>query len=277
MRGPAAGSSLRGVTALASTVAYASLSARRRLIEPRRRRLAEPRRRRAAGAGVARHALRGRQRTASLLTEADAQQLAQGLTVLRQVQLGPVGTGLVVMDVDAPPSLVIERLSAFEEYAGIIPVVRQSDVTSRGSRPDGTVHARADYRISKFWLGVSVVHKVDYADGTVSFELDASVGRAVLHEAAGTWRVEPVADKPASCRVWLEVGLRASSLLPHWIIDYAARRALRRATSWLKPYMEDLWHERQLQLWGMRRDVVAADEARCRVRDNAISTAQCFP
>lgn len=257
---PAARRSLRGVWALASTVAVAALSARPRRVVPRR-----PIR---AGAYTVMQSMRMRQRHATCLTEQELTQLARGLTVQRQQQRGSSGTGLVVMDIDAPPFLVIERLSAFEDYASTIPVVRHSEVSTRVTRADGTVHARADYKISKFRLGVSVVHEVDIADGTVSFELDSSMGRAVLHEASGQWRVEQSPGNLGGSRVWLEVGLRASNLLPQFIIDYAAKRALRRATTWLKPHMESLWQKRKLRLLGMQRDVAGAG-ARCNAGENA--------
>lgn len=39
-------------------------------------------------------------------------------------------------------------------------------------------------------------------------------------------------------RVWLLCEVRVSRLLPQWITDYAARRAMPRATTWLKPQVE---------------------------------------
>lgn len=252
VRTPAAWHPLRGAAALASAVTLAALSA-------------SPRRAALRRVSTAARALR-RQRQAVSLTEPELRQLKRGLTVQRQQQSGSSGTGLVVMDVDAPPSLVIERLSAFEEYSKTIPVVRDSQVSSRTTRPDGTVHARADYKISKFRLGVAVCHKVDIAGGTVSFELDSSVGRAVLHEATGTWRVEQLPGNHGGSRVWLEASLRASSLLPHFLVDYASKRALRRATSWLKPHMESLWQKRKMRLLGMKRNP-AGDGARRNVPD----------
>lgn len=39
-------------------------------------------------------------------------------------------------------------------------------------------------------------------------------------------------------RVWLICELRVSHMLPSFIVDYAARRAMPRATAWLKPQVE---------------------------------------
>jgi hypothetical protein len=164
-----------------------------------------------------------------------------GHKVQRQEHHGSAGEGFVVQQVDAPPSVVLRCLESFEDYAGMIPVVRQVSSASSIRVADGVTGTRCSYRISKFWLRVSVVHTVDHGKGLVRFELDPFLPGLVLREASGFWMVQPVEDNPSQCRVWLVAGLKASSLLPHFIVDYAAERALRRATSWLRPHVEALW------------------------------------
>ena len=44
-------------------------------------------------------------------------------------------------------------------------------------------------------------------------------------------------------RVYLLAGLQVSSALPKFIVDYAAERAMPRATKWLKPEVEALKEE----------------------------------
>lgn len=39
-------------------------------------------------------------------------------------------------------------------------------------------------------------------------------------------------------RVWLLCELKVSQLLPKFIVDYTAKRAMPRATNWLKPHVE---------------------------------------
>jgi hypothetical protein len=44
--------------------------------------------------------------------------------------------------------------------------------------------------------------------------------------------------------VWLLCEVKVSRALPSWITDYAAKRAMPRATTWLKPQVEtaaSLW------------------------------------
>ncbi|CAE8595607.1 unnamed protein product, partial [Polarella glacialis] len=118
---------------------------------------------------------------------------------------------------------------------------------SQGTTSTGLVTAKCDYRISKFFLPVSVEHSLDRSAGTVRFDLDENKSRLVLQEASGYWFVEQSPDGPPNTsRVWLCVqSLRASALVPWSIVDYAAERALRRATCWLKPVMEERWKKEQ--------------------------------
>lgn len=182
------------------------------------------------------------------LSQADLLQLRRGQQVRKQERHGARGHGFVVGDVDAPVGVVMRSLEAFEDYPNMIPVVRKVTVSSRDS--SGSVaRTRCNYRISKFWLGVTVTHSVDWDAGVVRFDLDqdAEWSRFVLQEASGFWRVEPSPDgPPGTSRVWLVVTrLRASPVLPPCIVDYAADRALRRATCWLKPALEDKWSKLQ--------------------------------
>lgn len=176
------------------------------------------------------------------LTEEEKKSLSQGLPVQRQQVFGREGTGLVVLDVDAPWFVVLDRLRSFQEYPQMIPVIRDADIQSRGCDAEGRHIVHADYRVSKFWLNISVIHTIDVAAKQVSFKLHPNCGKMVLKEAIGCWTVTQTED-PAKSRVTLDVRLKASSLLPAWLVDYAANRALRRATSWLKPHVEHVWQE----------------------------------
>lgn len=184
-----------------------------------------------------------------LLEAAELERLRGGLRVQRQERHGRQGSGFVVVDVDAPAPLVWDCLTSFDAYAGMIPVVRKAEVKAKVCAGGGLSTAYVDYKVSKFGLNFSVVHRVDADAGVVRFDLDPSETGYVLKEASGFWRVEMDAldNNPGRCRVWLHVGLRASRLLPDFLVDYAAERALRRATSWLQPFMEELWKKRALQ------------------------------
>lgn len=180
------------------------------------------------------------------LSPTNVQHLRNGGVVQAQERCGPTGSGFVVVEVEAPQSLILNQLAAFDEYPNMIPVIRDVDVQTQVRQAEYGLFAKVSYKVSRFWLGVSVMHVVDTAAGLVRFNLDPSNQGGVFQEASGFWHVESVPGTNGSrSRVWLCASLRASSLLPHWLLDYAAKRALRRATAWLKPFMEKLWLKEQ--------------------------------
>jgi len=195
------------------------------------------------------------------LTAEDILQLESGLLIQKQQRHGGQGTGCVVFEVNAPPSVVLSSLSRFEDYTHMIPVVRQAQVQSRQSLLDGSVMARVSYKISKFWLSLSASHVCDANAGIVRFDLDQGSSR-FLREASGFWQVEQLPGKHGDrSRVWLRARIRSASMVPTWIVDYAAERALRRATSWLGTYTERLWKELQVQqLWKEHSRIQAQGE-----------------
>ena len=97
---------------------------------------------------------------------------------------------------------------------------------------------RASFVLSKFRLNIAAVHQyTPHPDGHyMDFSLDKANRNAVLKHAKGIWYTEKNPDgKQGITRVWLLCELSVSSVLPKFIVDYAANRAMPRATKWLKP------------------------------------------
>jgi len=109
--------------------------------------------------------------------------------------------------------------------------------------------SRAAFTLSKkFKLRVSVVHEYrthplgDY----LIFTLDKRSQNFVLNKAKGVWYTESEGEglAPGNTRVWLLAELKVSRILPRMIVDYAAKKAMPRATNWIKPHVEtaaSLW------------------------------------
>ena len=70
----------------------------------------------------------------------------------------------------------------------------------------------------------------------IKFELDDTRANRVMRKASGFWHVQSPPDRPGCARVWLRAEVVASMLVPSVIVDYAAKRALPRATRWLQPH-----------------------------------------
>ena len=78
------------------------------------------------------------------------------------------------------------------------------------------------------------------------FTLDPACTNVVLKSAKGVWHTQSLSSsgREGYTRVWLLCSVSVSRALPSFITDYAARRAMPRATQWLKPCVEaasQLW------------------------------------
>eukprot|EP00581_Thalassiosira_minuscula_P009768 CAMPEP_0183708524 /NCGR_PEP_ID=MMETSP0737-20130205/4819_1 /TAXON_ID=385413 /ORGANISM="Thalassiosira miniscula, Strain CCMP1093" /LENGTH=501 /DNA_ID=CAMNT_0025936417 /DNA_START=457 /DNA_END=1962 /DNA_ORIENTATION=+ len=196
------------------------------------------------------------------LDREQTRRLIAGERVQFQDDMGRAGSGYVVWDVKAPASVVWDCLLDFQSYPQTITTVREVVMYTnthlkedyRAEKPldfeDGTAAickhgvpsvTRAQFSLSKFRLKIAAVHKYrphpkgDY----MIFTLDKASSNPVLKYAKGIWYTESNPDgKEGYTRVWLLCELRVSRLLPQWIVDYAAARAMPRATTWLKPQTE---------------------------------------
>lgn len=200
--------------------------------------------------------------TLPALDPAQSRRVVAGDRVEFQDDMGRAGSGYVVWDVKAPAAVVWDCLLDFQSYPQTITTVREvvmytnthlkedyraerpldfEDGTAAVCRPGVPSVTRAKFFLSKFRLKIAAVHKYrphpkgDY----MIFTLDPASRNPVLKYAKGIWYTQSDPDgKEGYTRVWLLCELRVSRLLPQWIVEYAATRAMPRATSWLKPMTE---------------------------------------
>lgn len=84
-----------------------------------------------------------------------------------------------------------------------------------------------------------MVHTLYPEDQLIRFTLDRSRPNLVMKEADGFWFIQAPADRPAGySRVWLSANIVVSRVVPTLLVDYAASRALPRATTWLQTFFK---------------------------------------
>lgn len=192
------------------------------------------------------------------LTTTELQALLAGDRVQRQSRVGPVGHGLVVMDVHAEMATVLAVLSDVQRYPQRIDTVREAVV-----HPCSHIHrnmCKARFKLSRFKLDVQVELYRSNARNMLEFRLDKSAGMqgAAFDEARGYWYLEPCPEREEGwTRVWLNARVQCSPLLPASVIDLAATKALPRATTWLAPVCEAVEGElqRKVSPAGVWKDV----------------------
>ena len=194
------------------------------------------------------------------LTAEDLDALRKGERVQRQTRTGRVGTGMVVVDVDADVSTVFAVLTDIDKYPERIPTVRAALTYYRAAKL-----LKTQFQISKFRLQINTELRCKREANILEFKIDPERPVPFLEDARGFWYLEAVApeidtsresarqatsaltapsrdDTTSSprTRIWLVADLACSNLLPTAIVDYAAERALPRATAWLQPVMKQM-------------------------------------
>jgi hypothetical protein len=201
--------------------------------------------------------------TLPTLTAEQEAILAADERVQEQSKMGREGSGYVVMDISAPPQAIWECLLDFEAYPDHIGTVRSvrmftnthlqssyiaESPVSPGSetRHMGTPSiTRASFVLSKFQLQIAAVHQYQpHPQGDyMVFTLDRACTNVVLQDAQGIWYTQAHPTDPTKTRVWLLCKVRVSSLLPSFIVDYTAQRAMPRATTWLPKLVQANQHK----------------------------------
>ena len=195
------------------------------------------------------------------LTREQKMKLVAGERIQEQSKMGRDGSGYVVLDVKAPDYVVWECLLDFEKYPEYIGTVRSMQMftnthlkqsyiaekpvlpgTGRETRHYGTASiTRASFVLSKFLLKIAAVHKYrpHPAGHYMEFTLDKACRNVVLKDAKGIWYTECNPDgRKGYTRIWLLCELSVSRVLPTFIVDYAAKRAMPRASNWIQPVVE---------------------------------------
>jgi len=144
----------------------------------------------------------------------------------------------IQQDVQADEESVWHCLLDFEAYTENIHTVRSmkmietSSTQRRYNKPSTT---RASFSVSKFHLTINTIlqyfpHKCGHY---MELSLDNALSNAALQQAKGIWYTEVIS--PTVTRVWLLCDLKLSPILPPFIVDCAASKAMPRASSWIRP------------------------------------------
>merc|ERR1740129_1167837 len=122
---------------------------------------------------------------------------------------------------------------------------------------------RAAFTLSKFRLNIAAIHK--YKPHPLGHHmvltLDPACTNLVLQAAKGVWYTQSNPDNKGHeyTRVWLLCEVKVSRMLPMWITSYTAKRAMPRATTWLKPTVEKRYINSNIQN-GRKINSIRADQ-----------------
>ena len=150
-----------------------------------------------------------------------------------------MGRGMVIQDVDAPPSLVMKIIMDMKNYDKYVPQVKKVHIYHEKTLSNSTVlyGARFDTVAMgmgfRYWLALK--HEPKY--NTFTWTLDYNYN-SDFDDNVGHWQVMEHPTKKGWTRVLYSCQLKLFAWIPDFIVKYLVKTALVESTTWVTRYSE---------------------------------------
>jgi len=172
--------------------------------------------------------------------------LSSGKPYQTQIKSGESGgRGLVVQDINAPPTIVWDRILDYDNYASMVPKTISSsnykkEVNPRPNKKQPqteTIYTRMKVGFPMLKLEFFVKHLYFPDLNSLTWTLDYSK-LSDFDDSCGYWYIIPHPEKPGWTRVFYSVEVGMYDWVPKFVTDFMSSKALTDATGWLKKYSE---------------------------------------
>ncbi len=161
-----------------------------------------------------------------------------------QVQSGGSGRGLVVQDIDAPPSIVWGRILDYDNYSNMVPKTVESKnyhvENIKASKKDPLsqiIYTRMKVGFPVLKLEFFIKHLYYPSLNSLTWTLDYSKS-SDFNDSCGYWYVIEHPDSEDRTRVYYSVEVSMFDWVPKFVVDFMSTKALTDATAWVKKYSE---------------------------------------
>lgn len=170
--------------------------------------------------------------------------LGQGKPYQTQVQSAGSGRGLVVQDIDAPPSIVWGRILDYDNYSKMVPKTIESknykviDVKPTKKDPlSQIIYTRMKVGFPVLKLEFFIKHLYFPSMNSLTWTLDYDKN-SDFNDSCGYWYVIEHPDSEERTRVYYSVEVSMFDWVPKFVVDFMSTKALTDATAWVKKYSE---------------------------------------
>jgi hypothetical protein len=167
--------------------------------------------------------------------------LKQGKPYQTQVQSGSSGRGMVVQDVEAPTSVVWDRILDYNNYSKMVPKTIDSKNYKVEKHRDGsqTIYTRMKIGLGPVRLTFYVKHNFQPKLNSMTWTLDYQ-RKSDFDDSCGYWYVIPHPDNPEQwTRLYYSVEVSMFDWVPKFVVNFLSTKALTDATAWVKKYSEE--------------------------------------
>eukprot|EP01082_Thalassiosira_pseudonana_P013900 g11847.t1 g11847 contig6:713962-715106(+) len=188
--------------------------------------------------------------------------LKAGKPYQTQVQSGSAGgRGLVVQDVDAPTSIVWERILDYDNYSNMVPKTIESKnykivphkPTKANNFLEKEIYTRMKVGFPMLKLEFFVRHFLYIQHHkSLTWTLDYTK-ESDFDDSCGYWFILPHPNDPEEkTRLYYSVQVGMFDWVPKFVVDFMSSKALTDATAWVKKYSEIEW-AKEVAKGGSRR------------------------
>jgi len=149
------------------------------------------------------------------------------------------GLDYVVVDIDAPASVIWQYLLDFKSYPSFIAKVKNAKVLNRKRENDHKITINTEFFITRHKIKAHIIHKYNIDGDYMTFSLDSKKSASTIpgiQSAKGIWHTQQIT--PFKTRTWMLCNIQGSIFLPSWMIQSTTQRFMPMAASWVKPNAE---------------------------------------
>ena len=170
-----------------------------------------------------------------VLDEDQIKRLGEGKLVRMTIENEDTGgTGIGIMDIEAPTDTVWSRITGFEHYPEWVGPVKfcevyaqSGDTTRTHVKVSGFLYSYEYFLINVFWPEHDqLIWTLDY-DRTSEFD-----------DCVGAWFVEAHPEKEGWSRAWFTSDLKLNSPIPGFLMGWVKKKGIKDAISWVKEQSE---------------------------------------
>ena len=162
-------------------------------------------------------------------------KLDKGEPVMFNERSGKSGRGVVIQDVNSPPSICMDKIRDLPRYPKMVPHVKSMDIYENKKFLNGTVKVGAKYNIGLLGMGFGyfLMHTYQPKYNTLTWTLDYSKN-SDFDDNVGHWQVMPHPSKRGWTRVLYSTKVKLFSWVPEFVVKFLTSKALTESTSWVK-------------------------------------------
>lgn len=169
-------------------------------------------------------------------TSDQSKKLDKGEAVMVTERVGGKGgRGVVIQDVNSPPSICMDKIRDLPKYPKMVPHVKSIEIYETKKSVLGTVKVGAKYNIGLMGMGFGyfLMHTYEPRYNTLTWTLDYNKN-SDFDDNVGHWQVMAHPSKKGWSRVLYSTKVKLFPWIPEFVVKFLTSKALVESTSWVK-------------------------------------------